>query len=168
MSADRVDAFADLRDEFFGYVQDIRYATLVTVDRLNRPRARVLLPVWEEVDGRPVGWIAAFPTPVKTAHVRRNPHVTVSYWNPRQNAAFADSAARWEEDMDEKRRVWDLYVQGGPPGVGYDPAHYWKGGPQDPGFAILRMDPFRVQVLRGRDLRSRIWQPAEQPLDGDA
>ncbi|WP_351234370.1 pyridoxamine 5'-phosphate oxidase family protein [Streptomyces sp. NPDC002133] len=159
--ATRVEEFAELQDEFHQYVKDIVYCSLITVDRKGRPRARVLLPIWEVVDGRPVGWIAAYKTPVKTAHIRNNPHVTCSYWSPRQNAAYVDSVARWVEDENVKRDVWELYRKGSPPGVGYDPIHYWKGGPTDPEYGLLRMDPFRVQVLRGRDMRSRIWQPED-------
>ncbi|MFP3992293.1 pyridoxamine 5'-phosphate oxidase family protein [Streptomyces sp. E11-3] len=160
--ATRVEDFADLADEFHQYVRDIVYCSLITVDKRNRPRARVLLPVWEVVDGRPVGWIAAYKTPVKTAHINNNPHVTCSYWNPRQNAAYVDSVSEWIEDETVKREAWELYRKGSPRGVGYDPIHYWKGGPTDPEYGLLRMDPFRVQVLRGRDMRSRIWQPAER------
>lgn len=155
----RVDTFSELADEFNRYIQDIVYCSLITVDKKGRPRARVLLPIWEEVDGRPVGWIAAYKTPVKTAHINNNPHVTCSYWNPRQNAVYVDSVAAWIEDEDVKREVWDLYRKGSPAGVGYDPIHYWKKGPADPEYGLIRMDPFRVQVLRGRDMRSRIWQP---------
>ncbi|MGX2998275.1 pyridoxamine 5'-phosphate oxidase family protein [Streptomyces sp. JNUCC 64] len=159
MATTRVEEFADLADEFHQYIRDIVYCSLITVDKLGRPRARVLLPIWEVVDGRPVGWIAAYKTPVKTAHITNNPHVTCSYWNPRQNAVYVDSVSEWIEDPTVKREVWELYRQGSPRGVGYDPVHYWKKGPTDPEYGLLRMDPFRVQVLRGRDMRSRMWQP---------
>ncbi|WP_326564236.1 pyridoxamine 5'-phosphate oxidase family protein [Micromonospora peucetia] len=119
------------------------------------------MATWEVRDDLPAGWVAAYRTPVKAAHIARNPHVTCSYWNPRQNAAFVDGVAGWVEDEDVKRDVWELYRQGSPPGVGYDPIRYWRGGPADPGYSLLRIDPFRVQVLRGTDLRSRIWQPQD-------
>jgi hypothetical protein len=35
---------------------------------------------------------------------------------------------------------------------------FWRGGPADPGYHVVRLDPWRVQVLRGTDLSSRIWQ----------
>ena len=152
-------SFSEIEDEFTRYVADIGYCSLITVDSRNRPRARVLLPIWQVVDGRPVGWLAAYRTPVKIAHIARNPHVTCSYWSPRQNAVFLDCTARWIEDKDVRTEVWELYRKGSTPPVGYDPQRYWKGGPTDPEFGLLRMDPFRVQVLRGTDLRSRIWQP---------
>ncbi|MFD3700870.1 pyridoxamine 5'-phosphate oxidase family protein [Streptomyces sp. NPDC058646] len=157
--ATTVQSFAEIEEEFNRYIRDIVYCSLVTVDSKGRPRARVLLPIWEVVDGRPVGWLAAYKTPVKTAHLKNNPHVTCAYWNPRQNCMFADCTAEWIEDQQVKNEVWELYRKGSPAPVGYDPQRYWSGGPSDPEFGLLRMDPFRVQVVRGQDLKSRIWQP---------
>ncbi|MGW0634507.1 hypothetical protein [Nocardia salmonicida] len=54
-----------------------------------------------------------------------------------------------------------LYRHGSPPGAGYDPAQFWQE-PDDPAFQVLRLDPWRIQVLRRRDLVSgipaRIWR----------
>lgn len=160
MAAAKVSSFADLEPAFTAYIQDIVYCTMITVDRESRPRARVLLPVWEIVDGRPVGWLAAYKTPVKAAHLANNPHTTYSYWSPRQNAVFIDSVSRWADDPQSRRHAWDLYVKGSPAGVGYDPRNFWRLGPEDPEYHVLRIDPWRVQVLRGSDLSSRIWTDA--------
>ncbi|QTE01911.1 pyridoxamine 5'-phosphate oxidase family protein [Streptomyces cyanogenus] len=155
--ATKVDSFSEIADKFFEYIGDIRYCTMITVDKKSRPRARVLLPVWEVVDGRPVGWLAAYKTPVKVAHLANNPQTTYSYWNPRQNAVFVDSVSTWAEDMENRTYAWNLYQKGSPAGVGYDPYNFWSGGPADPKYHVLRIDPWRVQVLRGSDLSSRIW-----------
>ncbi|MFD5765704.1 pyridoxamine 5'-phosphate oxidase family protein [Streptomyces sp. NPDC127049] len=157
MAATQVKTFAEIEQQFFEYVRTIAYATMVTVDSRSRPRARVLMPVWELVDGRPVGWLAVHRTPVKAAHLARNPHTTYAYWSPRQNAVFVDGVTTWAEDPEVKRYAWELYREGSPEGVGYDPVRYWPGGPEDPGFHVLRIDPWRVQVVRGTDLRSHIW-----------
>lgn len=53
MAATGTDTFTHVQDTFFSHVRDIEYATMITVDRRNRPRARVLLPVREIADGRP-------------------------------------------------------------------------------------------------------------------
>ena len=156
--AAKVDNFVELQEKFFEYIKDIVYCTMITVDKKGRPRARVLLPIWQVVDDRPIGWLAAYRTPVKVAHLARNPHTTFSYWNPRQNVVHIDTVAAWVEDAEVKREVWELYRKGSPAGVGYDPQRYWKGGPEDPEYGLLRMDPWRVQVTRGTDLASRIWQ----------
>ena len=152
-----VGTFSEIQEEFFRYMGDIAYTTMTTVDAKGRPRSRILIAVWEVVGGRPVGWLATSKTPVKTAHLANNPHATFSYWDPKQNAAFADTVAAWVDDPEVKQRVWNLYRRGSPPRVGYDPGKYWRS-PADPNFAVLRLDPWRVQVVRGADLRSRIWR----------
>jgi general stress protein 26 len=147
----RTESFAQIRDDVAEIIGTIVYATMTTVDRRGRPRSRVLIVVWELDGDRPVGWLATFKTPVKAAHLAHNPHVTTSYWSPRQNAVYLDSVAAWVDDADVKGRVWRMYQEGSPPGVGYQPAAYWRG-PDDPAFHVLRLDPWRAQVLRARDL----------------
>ncbi|MCC3776524.1 pyridoxamine 5'-phosphate oxidase family protein [Streptomyces sp. UNOB3_S3] len=160
--ATKVATFSEIEDKFFEYIRDIVYCTMITVDRKGRPRARVLLPIWEVVDGRPVGWLAAYKTPVKAAHLANNPHTTYSYWNPRQNAVFIDSVSTWATDQETRAYAWDLYRKGSPAGVGYNPRNFWREGPTDPKYHVLRIDPWRVQVLRGTDLTSRIWTDESQ------
>ncbi|MFM9567878.1 pyridoxamine 5'-phosphate oxidase family protein [Streptomyces turgidiscabies] len=157
MGAAQARSFAEIEAAFVEYVQQIVYCTMITVDRANRPRARVVLPVWEVVDARPVGWLAAYRTPVKAAHLANNPHTTYSYWHPCQNAVFVDSVSAWVHDPDTKLRAWELYHHNSPPGVGYDPHTFWDDGPTSSDYQLLRIDPWRVQVLRGSDLASRIW-----------
>ncbi|MGP8297900.1 hypothetical protein ACTPOK_08105 [Streptomyces inhibens] len=49
-------------------------------------------------------------------------------------------------------------ARGGPPGVDYDPVHYWRGGPDDPQYHVIRIAPWRVQLVRSTDQGSRIWR----------
>jgi hypothetical protein len=70
--------------------------------------------------------------------------------------ATMTTVAAWVEDPKVEQRVWKLYRRGSPPRAGYDPGKYWRG-PADPDFAVLRLDSWRVQVVRDADLRSRIW-----------
>lgn len=154
-------SFADVRRDFFEIVGDIVYATMTTVDRKGRPRSRILIATWEVEGETPVGWVATFKTPVKAAHLAHNPHVTTSYWSPAQDVVYVDSVAGWVDHPEVKLKVWELFREGSPPGVGYEPGAYWRG-PEDPRYHVLRLDPWRVQVLRGRELASgrpsRIWQ----------
>ncbi|TMR13443.1 pyridoxamine 5'-phosphate oxidase family protein [Nonomuraea turkmeniaca] len=158
-----VKSFAELEDEFDAFVGTTVYATMVTVDARNRPRARVLIPVWERVDGRPLGWLATYRTPVKAAHIAGNPHTTFSYWRPGNNSVAIDAVAAWVEDLEVKRHVWDLYRKTSPRGAGYDLGNFWRS-PADPELHVLRLEPYRIQVIRGGDLRSRLWRV----LDGDS
>jgi general stress protein 26 len=153
--------FDRIREQFDAYVGDVVYATMTTVDRRGRPRARVLIPVWEEVDGRPLGWLATYPTPVKVAHLAANPHTTFSYWSPKQNQVAVDAVAAWVDDPATRRHVWDLYARTSPPGAGYDLGRFWRS-PDDPQLRVLRVQPYRIQVVRGSDLRSTIWTPPDE------
>jgi general stress protein 26 len=150
-------SFADIQQQFDAYIGEIVYATMTTVDRKGRPRARVLIPVWETVDGQPLGWLATYKTPVKAAHLAGNPHTTFSYWTPKQNQVSLDTVAEWVDDPRTRRHVWELYRRTSPPGAGYDLGQFWRQGPDDPELHILRLRPWRIQVIRGTDLRSRIW-----------
>ncbi|MFJ5995505.1 hypothetical protein [Streptomyces sp. NPDC092370] len=40
---------------------------------------------------------------------------------------------------------------------------HWSAGPDSPDYHLLRIDPWRVQVLRGPDLSSRIWTVGSPP-----
>jgi general stress protein 26 len=153
-----VDNFLGVRAPFEAYVGDIVYAIMTTVDRRERPRARVLIPVWEVVDDQPVGWLATYRTPVKAAHLADNPHATFSYWTPKQDFVAVDTVARWVDDRVTRRHVWELYRTTSPHGAGYDLGRYWRD-PDDPVLHVLRLDPYRVQVVDGRDLRGTVWRP---------
>jgi hypothetical protein len=39
-------------------VELARWCNAATVDRKDRPRSRVLHPIWEVIDTYPIGWIA--------------------------------------------------------------------------------------------------------------
>ncbi|WP_282777524.1 pyridoxamine 5'-phosphate oxidase family protein [Nocardia sp. CC201C] len=157
MSA-KVARFEDLESEFNAYVGSINYATMVTVDARNRPRTRVLIPVWEKVDGVPLGWLATYRTPVKEKHLAANPHTSFSYWKPGNNSVAVEATAEGVDDITLKTHVWDLYRRTSPRGAGYHLGQFWHG-PDDPKLRVLRLTPWRIQVIRGTDLRSRIWQP---------
>lgn len=144
-------AWSDVRDDAATIISDVVYTTMVTVDRRGRPRTRVLIAVWELEGEQPIGWLATYRTRVKAAHIEHNPHVTTSYWSPRQNVAAIESVAAWDDDRGTAQRVWDLYRAGTPRGNGYDPGKYWTS-PRDSEFHVLRLEPWRVQVLTASDL----------------
>ncbi|RJO71023.1 pyridoxamine 5'-phosphate oxidase family protein [Nocardia panacis] len=152
-----VSEFADLEAEFNAYIGAINYATMVTVDSRNRPRTRVLIPVWEKVNDTPLGWLATYHTPVKAAHLAGNPHTSFSYWSPGNNSVAIDATAEWDNTLAIKEHVWGLYDRTSPQSAGYPLGNFWTS-PSDPRLHVMRLEPWRVQVIRGRDLRSRIWK----------
>lgn len=134
----------------------IVWATAATVDAQGRPWTRVLHPIWEWDGERLIGWIATSPTPTKRAHLAAHPYVSLTYWNPSHDTVSAYCRASLHADDTTCTAVWERFTAGPEP-VGYDPAIIpaWKGGPLSPGFAALRLDPWRVRV-----------QPAAVLLEG--
>lgn len=51
--------FSTLEDDFLRI-------TGATVATLGRPRTRVLHPIWQVIDNRPVGWVGTSRAPLKT------------------------------------------------------------------------------------------------------
>ncbi|MBF6542324.1 pyridoxamine 5'-phosphate oxidase family protein [Nocardia brasiliensis] len=142
------ETFEAIEADFVRFTQEIVWCTVTSVDGKGRPRSRILHPLWEVRDGRPIGWVATGKTPVKARHLAANPVVAFSYWSPAQHVVQGEAVATWVDDVAQKRRVWDLF-QTTPPPVGYDLSMFAPAGPESPQFTLLRLDPDRIQVLDG-------------------
>ena len=134
----------------------ITTATATTVDGQGRPFSRMLHPIWEGA----VGWIATTRHSLKTKHLARNPHLALGYWTPAQDTAMLQCRVAWADDAATKRRIWNLFKDTPPP-VGYDPGHFWRGGPDDASFGVLKLTPIRIELWTGQDLMAgrppKIW-----------
>ena len=136
-----VAAFKDIEEEFMARVRRIVWCTVATVDRKGRPRTRILHPIWEGT----TGWIATGRHTLKTKHLAKNPHVSLSYWDQQHQQIYADCVAEWIDDKAEKDRIWDLY-KNTPPPLGYDPGIIWQGGKDDPTYGVLKLTPWRIEL----------------------
>lgn len=127
----------------------IVWCTAATVDRDNRPRSRVLHPIWEWKDGVLTGWVGTGPTATKRAHLETSPYISCNYWAGNHDTCVAECRAEWAFDLPTRERIWNLF-KSTPPPVGYDPAMIpaWNG-PESPGFAVLRLTPWRLRVMAG-------------------
>jgi hypothetical protein len=138
-------------DTFVGIAHRVVWGTVATVDRLGRPRSRVMHPYWQRVDGATtdgalVGWVFTRPTPVKVAHLATTPFASCSYWDPATyESAVAECAAVLVDDAGARRAVWDLFENAGEP-VGYDPRILGAADPLDPAITVLRLDPWRLST----------------------
>jgi hypothetical protein len=128
----------------------IVWASVATVDARDRPRSRVLHPIWEWDGTRLVGWIATSADSVKTGDLAAHPYATVNYWAPDQDVCTADCEARMVLDDDVRTWLWERF-KSAPEPVGYDPViiPQWSDGPTGPVFAALRLDPYRLRVMPG-------------------
>ncbi len=140
---------SDVAPAFVEMAHRIVWCSVATVDRLGRPRSRVLHPIWEWQGGTLEGWVATVPTPLKRAHLEHSPYVSLNYWAPSQDTCVAECRASWAFDLETRRRIWELF-KNGPEPVGYDPGiiPQWDG-PESEGFAALRLEPWRLRVFPG-------------------
>ncbi len=154
--------FTPFTEEFMTRVAEIVYCTATTVGPDGAPRSRIFHPVWQVVDNRPVGWVASFPTPVKASHLASNPHMSCMYWTPAQDTVAIDAIATWADDEETRHALWKL-ILATPEPMGYDPKLVGFEDWKVPFFTPLRLDPTRIQMLRGEQMRAgdytyRVWQ----------
>jgi general stress protein 26 len=154
--------FSDMSDTFQRITTETVWCSLTTLDAHNRPRSRIIHPIWEVVDEQPVGWLATRRSPVKTAHLAHSQHVSCAYWRPTHDAVLLQCTAAWEDRREEKERIWHLFAAAPPP-LGYDPRTIWTDGPEDPEYAVLRFEAWRVQIVTVETLTNRrawVWTSA--------
>lgn len=135
---------------FVEMAHSIVWASVATVDADDRPRSRVLHPIWEWDGTQLTGWIAVGPTPVKRAHIAAHPAISVNYWTTSHDTCTADCAVEWVLGDDERTALWERFKTGPAP-VGYDPAiiEPWRGGPTSETFAGWKLTPTRLRVMPG-------------------
>ena len=144
---------AEVAPRFIEIAHRIVWCTVATVDQRQRPRSRILHPFWEWDGQTLVGWIATAPTPLKRAHLDHSPYVSCSYWAPTHDVAVAECHADLVFDDATRTRAWNLFATAPPP-VGYDPGAIGVPGwetPTSAGFAVIRLQPWRLRALRGDD-----------------
>lgn len=142
---------AEVAPAFVEMAHRIVWASVASVDEAGRPRSRVLHPYWTWDGATLEGWVGTGPTPLKVAHLERNPFVSVSYWTPTHDTCVAECRAELLYDDETRTRVWNLF-KGTPEPLGYDPAGIGVPGwetPMSPAFAVLRLRPWRLRVLPG-------------------
>ena len=156
-----------LAPDFVEAAHTLVYCSVSTVDRAGRPRSRVMHPIWEWDGRRLTGWLASMPSP-KMAHLAGRPYVSCAYHDGWAVAVVADSRIEPVTDDAGRTHVWELFRAAAPP-LGFDPGAIGVPGwdaPTAPGFVVVRMDPWRVQVRRvrpGVGVELRTWRAAGDP-----
>lgn len=130
----RTQVIAAARD----VIQTARYSTLITIGDNGQPQARIVDPFVPEADF--TIWIGTNPLTRKVAEIRRDPRVTLLYFN----AAAAEyvtvlGTATLVADSAEKARHWKE-----------EWAAYYKDGPRDDGYLLIRVRPNRLEVVSPR------------------
>lgn len=133
-----VSSFAEIEQEFINRAHTMVYCCCATIDTRQRPRSRVLHPIWEGA----TGWIATGRGSLKSRHLAGNPFVLLAYIADPVRPLYIDCRARWEEDEATKLRIWELFRTTAPP-LGYDPSRFW-GTAVNPAYGVLKLTPWRL------------------------
>jgi general stress protein 26 len=133
--------------EFVRIAHRIVWCSLATVDVRGRPRSRIVHPYWELGDGL-TGWVFTRPASPKVAHLGHRPYVSCSYWDPAHEVAVAECGAEITDDEPTRRKVWELFAAADPP-LGFDPRIMGGDDHLDPRITVLRLAPWRVNLIGG-------------------
>jgi general stress protein 26 len=153
----RVTSFDDIRDEFLGYVQAFVYCNMATIAPNNRPRSRIVHPVWEE---DMTGWILSIPDLPKAKHLDHCPYVSLAYFaHDIKHPVYLECVAQFVTDRDVHLHVWDT-LKRLPPPMGFDPEPHY-GSIDNPHWGVIRLEPYRIELyeLHGE---TRIWRKHDQ------
>ena len=146
-----VSNFEEIQPEFYRRVSRAIYCSVATIDRKNRPRSRMMHPIW---DGS-IGWVISWPKSHKSKHLQGNPYVSMAYIQDTDKPVYVDCKAEWIDNVGEKHRIWDLH-RNTPPPLGFDPEPHY-GTIHHQYYGILRFTPWRIELgnLNGESI---IWR----------
>lgn len=136
------------------------WCNAATVDAQQRPRSRILHPIWEGS----TGWIGTHRDSYKAKHLEQNPHISLAYISDITKPVYADCVAEWVDDPAQKQRVWDLF-KNAPEPLGYDPALSFISV-DHPNFGLLKLTPWRIDLVtfpsESMDSGTRVWYRDQQ------
>jgi general stress protein 26 len=145
----QISTFAEIEPEFLQRVRTMVYCSAATVDAQQRPRSRVLHPIWE---GQ-TGWVTTGPATAKAKQLAANPRMSLAFIADPFKPVYVECRAFWQNDPATRRRIWDLYMT-----EGVDLAVSW-GQVENPAYAVLRMEPWRIELYDLLDQHNRkVWQ----------
>jgi general stress protein 26 len=125
------------------------WCALATVYRNGRPRVRMVHPTWE---GSTL-WFATGTGSPKHRQLERTPYVDVQFQvaPPDFVHIVARGPAEIVTDPAEKKRVWDV--------IDYDLSQFWRGGPEDSGYTLVRILPERIELSKlFGSVDKRVWR----------
>jgi uncharacterized pyridoxamine 5'-phosphate oxidase family protein len=137
----RINNFSEIETEFIARVHKMIWCSVATIDEKQRPRSRILHPIWEGS----TGWICTHRNSHKSRHLAQNPYVSLAYTADMMNPVYADCLTEWVDDLEEKKRVWEMF-KSMPAPLGFDPAHDFITFDHE-NFGLLKLTPWRIDLV---------------------
>ena len=147
-----VESYSEIEAEFIARVHRVVWCNMATVDAKNRPRSRIVHPIWEGA----TGWIATHCGSFKNRHLASNAYVSLAYIADIAYPVYVDAIATWADDPSDKTRVWNLFASAPEP-LGYDPAPFFIA-PHHPNFGVLKLTPWRIAVVTQSPPLALVWR----------
>jgi general stress protein 26 len=144
VAPDRAKVLAAARD----IMDKARYCTMVTIAEDGQPQARVVDPFAPEQDM--TVWIGTNPLTRKVADIRKNPRVTLLYYDTTR-MSFVTLLGRAEivTAADEKAKHWKEAW-----------ARLYKDRNRGDDYALVRLTPFRLEIVgSGFPNDPKTWRP---------
>ena len=86
-----VSSFSEIEAEFIERIHRMVWCNVATIDTLNRPRSRILHPLWEGA----TGWITTRRNLHKAKHLAHNPYVSLAYIADLAKPVYVDCKTEW-------------------------------------------------------------------------
>lgn len=149
----KIQDFAEIEQEFRERVTKAVLCVAASIEPENRPRTRVLHPIWQGA----TGWVNTHRHSTKSKHLAHNPHLSLAYAADGLNPVYVDCTAEFIDDMNVKKWLWELTLNAPPP-VGFDPALDFITY-DNPTYGALKLTPWRIEVYSlGKG--TKIWKPS--------
>lgn len=128
-----------------------RFCFLITLDAAGQPQARLVGPFDPEPEM--TVWMGTNRTTRKVGQIRRNPRVTLAYYDA-QGSGYVTliGKARLVESREKRRRRWRKE---------WEP--FYPGGPEGNTYLLIEFTPTRIEVMSGaHHIASEplAWRPA--------
>ncbi len=149
----RVSSLAEIAPEFIARAHRMVWCDMATVGPDDRPRTRVVHPVWED----DTAWVTSLRTGPKADDIDRNPHVSLAYISDPLKPAYAECIASWVDDRAERIRIWQ-WIATHPEPLGYDTETMF-GSYDFPDLTMLALKPWKIRLATAGDVAAlRIWE----------
>ena len=150
VAAQPVATPAQIQSAAFDVMRAARYCTLVTIGSDGQPQARIVDPLIAEAEG--AIWIATNPLTRKVEEIKRDPRVTLMFFNTAANE-YVTVHARASLVTDSARKAAHWKPEWQP---------FYKQQTSGPDFMLFEVKPFRLEISSPRhklNNDAETWRP---------
>jgi len=137
---------ADLRERILDIIGEPNMTGFATVTESGAPWVRyVMSAASEDLTIR----FSTFVDSRKVSHISKDPrvHLVCGVTDPEEWSNYLQIAGTAEvvTDIDEKKAFWNPELE-----------HFFDG-PEDPNYAVVRVNPSRIELYGREDLQPEVW-----------